>query len=234
MIDKLLAAKSPADIFSDYSNPPNRVAAEIAGTIAILTGEYHRIAKEVHPDKFSDEKENKKASDATAKLNSLFEQAKNWIETNSWGKNTSKQKITIGKTEVFLTGEVIPGDICDGFPTDGGDFIKIPRAAEDNDLVKREAELLADIWKNDSDHAKKFLPELKRTARIQFPDGERIANIFPYFTTHHPGRGYTLQEVKSKYPNLDLRHAAWIWHPISFAVWFIRNCFLSEVKNTKI
>ena len=211
MIEKLLKAKSPGDIFSDYSSPANRVAGEIAGAIAVLTGEYHRIAKIVHPDNFPDLTENKKASDATAVLNSLFETAKTWIETNSWGKNTSKNKITIGKTEVFLTGENIPGDICDGFPTEGGDFIKIPRAAEDNDLVKREAELLTDIWKNDPDHAKKFLPELKRTARIQFPDGERISNIFPYFTTHHPSRGYTLQEVKNKYPNLDLRHAAWIW-----------------------
>lgn len=233
LIKKLLAAKSPTEIFSDFG----ALSEDIPTKLSVLSDEYHDLAKQVHPDKvvysdsgFENTPENiKKASDCFSNLKNLFDLAKKWVENNKWGDLAfiglkPKVSLKIGKDTIYLSGEKYFGNICDVFVTEGGEIVKIPRSAEDNDLVRAESELLKDIWARDKDHAVKVLPELKRTVKIGFPDGERICNIFPHFTTHHPGRGYTLQEVIQKYPDgLDLATAAWMWRRLLLSLTIIHH-----------
>lgn len=240
LIAKIIAAKSPTEIFSDFGALKS---ADIAGNLAILSEEYHKMAKEVHPDKvivcfnscsgyYSDkEKENlsQKASDAFANLKKHFDFAKKWLENSKWGDLDfiglkPKVSLKIGKDTIFLSGEKYSGNICDVFVTEGGETVKIPRSPEDNDLVKSESAILKDIWEKDKDHAVKVLPEFKRTVKIGFPDGERICNIFTHFSSHHPGRGYTLQEVIQKYPKgLNLDTAAWMWRRLLLSLTIIHH-----------
>lgn len=235
LTSKILAAKSPTEIFSDFG----ALKGDISEKSDILNKEYHEIAKQVHPDKVNSDLQDKSeterdkivknASDAFANLKNLFDLAKKWVENNKWGDLAfiglkPKVSLKIGKGTIYLSDTKYSGDICDVFVTEGGEVVKIPRSAEDNDLVKAESELLKYIWTNDKNHAVKVLPELKRTVKIGFPDGERICNIFPHFSTRHSGRGYTLKEVMQKYSDgLDLATAAWMWRRLLLSLTIIHH-----------
>jgi serine/threonine protein kinase len=209
---KIKEAKCPQDVFPDY------LSLGIEPALAALKKFYVEQILLFHPDKV-DEKYKSEAENISGKLNALYEEAQASIRLGKWDRPKSKSIIQIGKNSLYLAGQVYRGTFCNCFVTEGGELIKIPRSAKDNPKVTRESEVLKEVWKNTRENAQQFFPELRRTIKLARPDGERVCNIFPHFSEHHPDRGYTLQEVINAYPGgVDLRNAAWMLNRLLVAI----------------
>lgn len=209
---KIQSATCPQDIFPDY------LSLGIAGALAALKKFYVEQIVLFHPDKV-EEKDKKEAENISGKLNALYEEAQELLRLGKWERPKPKVSIMVGKNSIYLEGTIYRGDFCNCFVTEGKELIKIPRVAKDNLKTKKEAEVLNAVWKAAPQNAKQFFPELRRTIRLERKDGERICNIFPHFSAHHSGRGYTLEEVIKAYPKgVDLRNAAWMFNRLILAL----------------
>ena len=211
-IEKILSSPSAFQFFPDFSG-------KVDGLLS-LKGVYHSFAAKVHPDKNKDSK----AAEAFQKLVSFYEIATEALKRGEWAPPKQKVTVKFGKTSVVLTDKVIKGDVCDCIVTEGGQFLKIPRNSRDNDLVKRESELIRDCFSKEPENSKRFLPELIQSARISTPGGERFCNLFTYYTHYGTERGYSLVEIHERYKHLDLRNAAWIFRRILSSLITIHSC----------
>lgn len=211
-IQQILSAASAFKFFPDFSDKSD--------SLSLLKGVYHSFAAKVHPDKNKDPK----AAEAFQKLAEFYEIATNALQKGEWAPPKPKITVKFGKTSVVLTDKVIKGDVCDCIVTEGGQLLKIPRNLKDNDLVKREAEVIKDCFDREPENSKRFLPELIQSARISTPGGERFCNLFTHYTRYGTERGYSLVEVHEKHKNLDLRNSAWIFRRILSSLITIHSC----------
>lgn len=178
--DQLKKAKCPEDVFG-------KILSEKDGTKT-----YHRLAKVVHADKYTDKKDKKLADEAFVNLKKWWEQAKAKLANKTYGNkkavaDTSIPKaITIqSKKAVYVVTDIhASGDLSDIFKAEFSGkagtervLIKVVRSPKNNDLMTAERTALDALSK--VKQAEHRVPTLIEAITVQdVTNTKRSAHVF--------------------------------------------------------
>jgi hypothetical protein len=190
-------------------------ASEIFGADA--EGQYVRLAKICHPDRFPPGPEQEKAA-------AVFRRLTQWREAAL--QAASPQTILSPSRRYGLVRQLATGDLADVHLAlaDGVRYVlKITRPSGGNPLLAAEARHLKSLAARCGDRRyREYLPRLAETFAVPGADGVRQANVF----VHREGF-YTLEAIRRRYPaGLDARHLAWIFKRLLAVIGFAQTCGL--------
>ncbi|GAA0798088.1 lipopolysaccharide kinase InaA family protein [Spirilliplanes yamanashiensis] len=172
------------------------IAGARTGEELTAVASYRRLVKMVHPD-VAPAGRGAEAAAAFARLTALH--------TGGGVLTTRRHRWTLGP-------RLAAGDIVDLYPVaDGGTagVLKLPRAAADSDLLRREADALTRLRRDGDPRHRAYAPELIETFTHEDPaTGERRS-----VTVLERLDGFvSLAEVAARTPGgVDPRDAAWMW-----------------------
>lgn len=197
MIDKLLNAGCPEDVFGSLKEPK----------LESLRHAYLSLAKVYHPDRGGTE-------EAFSKLQHWHELGITKVHAGTYGNGMAEVSIKTGRKTYKLIRLVATGDICDCYEAAiGGSrvFLKLVRNHKNNDLVENEAKIL-DFIKVESKVREKevthvHIPDLLDRFEIKDPTKRKV-NIINLLEGY-----YSLRQLRQLYSNgVDPIHAVWMWN----------------------
>ena len=212
VLDDLLAAKRPEDLFGDL--PQNGAAS------ARLRTRYVELAAQVHPDRNTDPR----ATQAFQNLQRLYEVAKKALRNGHYGKgNAVVDEITITtKRRTYKVHELgWQGDIANVYRATSDHkpvLVKIARSERDNDLIANEAKMLKAILgdKDFFDNAQPYLPCFIETFGYRPGKKGKGRQAITFFQPEYDL--YSLSDVRRAYPDGV--------HPKDMA-WMLRRLFMA-------
>ncbi len=201
-LEVLRAAKCPEDILGPR-------AADIK--------DVHRDwAKRVHPDVTRTASLKVKADEAFKLLAKWLTEAESKVDRGTYGNMKPSIIATLRtKTAAYQLRTVVraepAADIYDGSreADDISVVVRLSRTPATNDLIKAEADVLAGLPASfeKPEHAA-YYPTLLDSFEVSIGTTKRRANV----TTPLPVGAISLAEVRSAYPKLDPKDAAWMWN----------------------
>lgn len=220
-------AKRPEDLFGDLVGSADE-------KLAALKAKYRDLAFVVHPDRCGDDK---RATDAFARLTDLHEEAERRVHASIYGTKTvspaapAAGPIVVSRGSVrYVIGALLgEGDLCNVYRAmriEAGKetevVFKIARDPRDNDLVQREAEVLKVLVPAGAPDEKfyRYLPRMLDSFRVPDPGrGPRQVNVFAFRDGH-----YNLAEVRAAYPKgVVLETAVWILNRLLEGIGFVHQ-----------
>lgn len=169
--------------------------------------EYRRLVRVVHPDVAGGDP---RAERAFRLLRDWWSRAARLLTDGTYGAERAPTVTvrTRKRAHVVVGRAAAKGDICDLFPTAGGDLFKVARHPRDNDLVQAEAATLRRLEGGVDDRWRPFLPDLVDAVGFRAGGGVvRRANVLRRLD------GFvSLEEVAAAYEDgVEPRDMAWIW-----------------------
>lgn len=175
MIDTVLNATHPADVFGDL--PVDRQAGAEALEVA-----YRQAARQVHPDSCADPR----AEEAFKRLGELKADAGVLLDAGRYGREaeavTEQVRLWTRRHTYTLTDLLAEGDSCNVYLGEQEDtspvLVKVARCAEDNDLVASEALMLRKLRADEqiTQASGAYFPELIETFGYRAGDRALQAN----------------------------------------------------------
>jgi serine/threonine protein kinase len=179
-------------------------AADIFGVDAARA--YRDLAKLVHPDRVRPDQVDA-ATAAFARLSALW---------SRW----QRAAIIETRTATYHVGERLGRDMIADYreaTTDGrGVVLKIARHPTDNDLLRREAEVLPRLRSAEAGRFAPYLPELldSFTHRDEHSRADHLVNVLDC-----PQGMVSLAAIRAAFPDgLDPRDVAWMWRRLLVAL----------------
>ena len=203
---QILAAKRPIDFFGEVSSADQ------------LKKKYRTLARKLHPDLVS-KSEEYKAQEAFGKLGEIYQRAKDELEKGIYAitdcielyKNMQPlfDEIEInGKSHKFYE-RVVEGDVADIYKgvSDGIIFLKVPRDADDSDLLDNEFEVLSGNRHNS-------LPYVEKKIIVNGSSAIIMREI----------EGLSMPEYMKDFPQgVPALHVAWMMERLLSVVGFLHN-----------
>lgn len=184
---------------------------------------YRRIARILHPDRYSDPSDKRLAEEAFRRFGVLKNAADAAVRAGTYGRPMALATITTRKATHTITGSAEYGDICATYRSESAfatgsrqTFIKVARQSRDNDLVQREAVVLKLLRSSDADPAGyAFIPELLDSfVYSEAGTSCRSANALAIVEG-----AITLEELRNRFSGaLDPLHMVWIWRRLLVAI----------------
>ena len=119
---------------------------------------YRQLARELHPDRYTDDDDKQKANQLFARLTTFHDEAVKAQKLGKYGEPVVLATIRTKKMTHTVLKQAMGGDACDGFvsqtlfgATTVETFTKVARNPRDNDLLKAEAKALAQLRGPDAD-----------------------------------------------------------------------------------
>ena len=177
---------------------------------ADIDREYRKLARACHPDRY-------RGKPQEAQAERCFRMLMDWRDKADAGLEEVKSK-----THTYRLVRVVgTGDISAVYYAATGSepyAIKIPRVANCNNLLAKEAEILRQLQEyavGDKEVFGKYLPVLTDSFTV---DRRRI-NAFKWV------EGYASAEIiKSRFPALDPRHCAWMLRRLLEVLGYVHEC----------
>lgn len=205
-------SKYPEDLFGWEATRPQ--AAKI----------FKRYKHLTHEDKFEDG-DKELAHDLFIKVNKLWELAVDRFKADKYGDKTSKivefeHSITSKLKTYNIVTTFDTANLCNVYATDTGEILKVARTHNDNDLLKREAEVFKKFADIETDIIQRTTPKLIESFEVRSLKKEKIrVNVTNNYDSYIP-----LSQVKAAYPGgLPGRHLVWIWKRILMTLGFAHN-----------
>lgn len=216
MIETLLAAKRPEDVFGELPTDCGKAWAKLKGL-------YLEAVKQVHPDRNHDPR----AEEAFKTLQRLYDVAKRSVKAGNYGKgNAIVDEIVITTkrrsykvTDLFTQGDV--SNIYKGSSDNEPVYVKITRSARDNDLMANEARALKSILgdKEFFDEAQPYLPGYIETFGYRPGGRGQARQATSFYVPEYPL--YTLEQVRRAYPEgIHPKDMAWMLRRLFMAIGF--------------
>lgn len=211
---KIKDAKSPEDIFGKITGMDSNTQ---------LKKIYHSILTEVHPDRYPDNQQKSKATQATITLIAYYKQAQESMQNGAYGTNVKKPvkdeiKFSVNGYEYVISDKIIEGDFCNvyfGERTKDGQLekicLKVANDEQDRQLLINEYDLL-----------KKLNHQSIPTALDSFElDGKR-ANIIKRIEN-----SYDLLALREHFPNgFPQEHTVWIFDRLLSVLGYIHKSLI--------
>lgn len=180
-------------------------------------GQYRRLVKICHPDRFPAGLQQERAT-------RVFRRLAEWHKLAS--HPTVPQAILSPSREYKLVRQLATGDLADVHLAiaDGVRYVlKVTRPIGGNPLLATEARHLKSLVTRCGDRRyREYLPILVETVMAPGTDGNRQTNVFLYREGF-----FTFEEVRRKHPaGLDPRHLAWIFKRMLAIAGFAQMCGL--------
>lgn len=191
-------------VFLGFQNTKPEVLFGNPKTESDVTKSYKELARKFHPDKYSTtESDLEWATKIFSLLGEYRDQLNILVKKGSTATSDPDVEfnIRIGKNVIKFTQVIHKGDLS-LIVRSGLHVLKILRDPNDIDFYKRAEANLKVL--RDGSHFDKYMPGSITPVSIN------IAGV------NHPGQyysyleGYTIEQVKARYPNLDVKHATWM------------------------
>lgn len=200
-----------------------------------ITAKYWKIARMIHPDRYSGSSHAALANTLFAKLAALKNEAEEKARGN---KNPTAAKIPIKSSKhVYALGDLLTqGDKSDLYTCSFADapkkaLLKIAQSPADNDLLENEARILREIFpeKQIEERFYRHLPRLidsfkarsatAPAAHARPVETFRQVNVLELFGGFH-----SIADVIRAYPvGLDFRDVVWMWKRLLSVLGFIHR-----------
>lgn len=195
-LGRITAARSPADLFGMADAEAARI--------------YRALARHVHPDRVPPERA-AEATAAFARLSTLWSARTGSLRTAA---GTYRIGAYLGRDAIADYRAARSTRDCDGSTMDV--LLKVARQPANNDLLRREAETLAQLRSVTPGRLHAYLPDLQDSFahRDQSTGVEREVNVFA-----HPPGWVSLGAILDACPDgLPGRAVAWIWRRLLVAL----------------
>lgn len=185
---------------------------------------YRRLARKIHPDKFSTAKDKELAQEAFKRLAEIQEKAKRAAAQGRYGE-VPKLTIRARKLEYEVGRLLYKGEIADLYQASvHGDaeqaVLKVGRVPRDNDLLATEARALKSLSGSGDKEFEPFFPRLTDT--FAYRDNRRLerrANVLEDLSDWH-----SLEEIRKQYAGgvspLDM---VWIWRRVLWTLGYAHS-----------
>jgi hypothetical protein len=205
LLQRLAGAKQPSDVFGELAGDAGRG----------LKQRYRQLAVIAHPD--SNPGRAAESQAAFHELRHWHELAQREIARGSYGR-APRISIATARGSYVGHGAPIAGDLCDLFPTEGGEpaLIKLARSPRNNDLLEAEASALARVERELAGQPlRAHFPTLLEAVLVRGAGGEqRRANVL-----RHEREYVSLADVIAAYPQgVHPADAAWMFNRVLAAL----------------
>lgn len=192
---------------------------DVKSQLSAARNNYRLLLKAVHPDRV-DMDARDKATDLTAKLNKLYEEAQAAIQAGTLHvrRSNSSAVFSSAKYQYRVTEKFTKyNDMAECFLATAGSgtgelsgFVKVARTPADNELLATEAEVLKKICDGSDAKREVFFPTLLDSFGMKIGTKRLRAN-----TLANLDGFYNLEQVRERYVNgvqdLDM---AWMWRRV--------------------
>lgn len=221
VLDRVLKATCPEDVFGKVD--AGGLKKTYFGLVAIL-----------HPDHFTDAKDNAAVHAGFSKLTVLKSEADAKLTAGTYGqRNVAPPSpppppmdpiiVMVGKKKYTVKNVFMQGDLADLYHCEfgGKDVIfKLAQSAADNDLLENEAKMLKKLYPDTAKDEKfyRYLPKLQDSMMVRTKGMQRKANVLPKLDDY-----FSLAEVHKQHPVLDFRDVVWMFKRTLAAIGFIHK-----------
>lgn len=236
LLTRLKGAVYPEDVFG----LPDKGQKDIKKWVS---HQYHILVKASHPDSHAAEYD--AAEDVLKELNRLFAQAEERIASGVYGNKNAHVKKEMAQWPVTFrtraytyalssrihsggTSGVFQGIVQDRKNIASSVIVKVPHTADDNDLMKREADALGLMQKkikeingqqNSEEAGKMFslrVPRLLESAQLEEEGSPKRKVMNSFVQPLHLERGwFTLEHIRKAYPDgVGTRIMTFIWNRV--------------------
>ncbi|MCB0076812.1 MAG: hypothetical protein KDD73_05260 [Anaerolineales bacterium] len=202
-------ASQPVDVFGPLAAPQEEV----------LRRRYRELANAVHPDRYRRGSEAALATQAFQLLQGWHAWAQRQIKAGHYG-SAVRFSIASARAIYHCAGEPIRGDLADLYHAEaangGGALLKIVRRPSNNDLMEREAMILAHLYQRlEADPLRAHFPTLQESFLCRDAQGaQRRINVLSVEADCH-----ALNAVTQRYPHgLHPADAAWMFNRLLAAL----------------
>lgn len=195
--------------------------------LIMLKAHFRYTALIVHEDHQDNDGDRVVARSAFIKLKALYEEAVRRVENDTYGTRVPLASLKTKRDEYQIIKGIATGDLAALYLASGKTndvVLKIVRDQRDNDLMQREAEVVASLQKRVIEAGLRatgdFIPRLVESAVVRIKGQDRRVNVFE----RSKDELIPLTELASYFPNgVDQAHFVWIFRRLLTTLGFAHS-----------